>query len=81
MHKKQISSTKLNTAKRIVIEANERVQGLNNQKQQTTGGLSQRGSSRVNTARNTNDGDTQPTNTAIYVAKEYLKSPKTGTKN
>ena len=54
LHQKQISGPKLDRAKLIVIEANEHVQGINNKKQQTTGGTSQIAHPRVNTSINTN---------------------------
>ena len=76
MHPKQNSSTKLDATKYIVLESNERVQGLNNNKQKITGGTSQRGRYRVNTPRNTNHEDIQRINTAISVAREYLKKAK-----
>ena len=53
MHHKQIYSTKLDTSKRIVLESNERVQGLNNEKK-IMGVTSQRGCSIVNIARYSN---------------------------
>ena len=40
LHQKHISSTKLDTGKNIVLKANERVQGLNKDKQKITGGTS-----------------------------------------
>ena len=76
MHQKQISSTKLDTEKRIVLETNDRVQGLNSDKQQTTGVTSQISHSSLNTTRNTNYEELQSINTAIYVAKEYSKKSK-----
>ena len=80
LHQKQISVTKIYTAKTIVLEANECVQGLNNYKYQITGGTSQRGFSRANTAINTNYGELKRINTAIFVAKEYLKEAKDSNK-
>ena len=52
------------------------MQGLNKNKQQITGGTPQRGRSSFNTARNTNVKELQHINTAIYVAKRYLKKAK-----
>ena len=52
------------------------MQGLNNEKKQITRGTSQRGSSRVNTARNMNDEELQCIDTEISVAKQYLKKAK-----
>ena len=76
MHQKQNSSTKLDATKYIVLESNESVQGLNNDKQQITGGTPRRGRYRFNTSRNTNPEDLQRINTAISVAREYLKKAK-----
>ena len=69
LNQKHISSNKLDMAKQIVLDANERVQGLNNYKQKIMGGTSQRGCSRFNTATNTNSEDLQRINIEISVAK------------
>ena len=49
LHQKYISSTNLDTAKRIVIGSNECLQGINNKKQKTTGVTPQRVIYGVNT--------------------------------
>ena len=59
---------------KIVLEVNERVQGLNNNKQKIKGGTPQRGHSRFNTVINTNAEELQHINTSISVTNEYLKN-------
>ena len=76
LHQKHTSSTKLGTEKLIVLESNERVQGLNNEKQRITGVKSQRGRSIVNTTRDTNDEGFQRINIEISVSREYFKKAK-----
>ena len=60
----------------MFLESNERVQVLNNKKQQIMGVTPQRGCPRFKTAINTNAEELQHINTAISIARDFFQKVK-----